>query len=296
VPEPTAKPTGKESLVEKWILHKLNAAAEEVNKHLTDRNFMMVTTSAYNFWLYELCDVYIEAMKPMTDESASVITRKSAQQTLYTCLDYGLRLLHPIMPFVTEELWQRLKRRPEDHTPSIMVSSFPIFDEDFVFINAEKEFDLAFSALKAGRSLAASYNLQIDIQFFLHVQSDHEEAIFESQSSTIVALTKGCKSANIVRDLKDVPAGCGSTVVTSTVVIYVLVRGLVDLDLEIAKCDKKLGLAQLNLDKIAKIESQPNYEETIPANVRLTNEDKRKTYEAEIVTLQSSKEMFAKLK
>jgi valyl-tRNA synthetase len=147
-----------------------------------------------------------------------------------------------------------------------------------------------------------------------------------------VALTKGCKSANIVRDLKDVPAGCGSTVVTSTVVIYVLVRvsgirfpgiidcsrefqGLVDLDLEIAKCDKKLGLAQLNLDKIAKIESQPNYEETIPANVRLTNEDKvcidllsrssnltcslsyqRKTYEAEIATLQSSKEMFAKLK
>jgi valyl-tRNA synthetase len=68
-----------------------------------------------------------EAMKPMTDESASIVTRKSAQQTLYTCLDYGLRLLHPIMPFVTEELWQRLKRRPHDNTPSIMVSSFPTF-------------------------------------------------------------------------------------------------------------------------------------------------------------------------
>jgi valyl-tRNA synthetase len=66
-------------------------------------------------------------MKPMTDESASDTTRKSAQQTLYTCLDYGLRLLHPIMPFVTEELWQRLKRRPGDHTPSIMMSSFPTF-------------------------------------------------------------------------------------------------------------------------------------------------------------------------
>jgi len=52
------------------------------------------------------------------------------------------------------------------------------------------------------------------------------------------------------------------------------VKGLVDLDNEIAKCDKKLGLAQLNLDKIIKIESQPNYKETIPANVRLANEDK----------------------
>lgn len=53
------KPTGNESLVEKWILHKLNIAATEVNQHLTDRNFMAATTSAHNFWLYELCDVYI---------------------------------------------------------------------------------------------------------------------------------------------------------------------------------------------------------------------------------------------
>ena len=65
-------------------------------------------------------------MKPMTDESASPATRKSAQQTLYTCLDYGLRLLHPFMPFVTEELWQRLPRRANDSTPSIMLASYPI--------------------------------------------------------------------------------------------------------------------------------------------------------------------------
>ena len=66
-------------------------------------------------------------MKPMTDESASAETRESAQQTLYTCLDQGLRLLHPFMPFVTEELWQRLPRRPNDATPSIMVAKYPVF-------------------------------------------------------------------------------------------------------------------------------------------------------------------------
>jgi valyl-tRNA synthetase len=53
------QPTGNESLVERWILYKLNAAAKEINQYLNDRNFMMATTSAYNFWLYELCDVYI---------------------------------------------------------------------------------------------------------------------------------------------------------------------------------------------------------------------------------------------
>ena len=100
----------------------------------------------------------------MTDESAPLETRRSAQNTLYTCLDYGLRLLHPFMPFVTEELWQRLPRRPNDPTPSIMVSSFPVNvgssfilrsltlthsqDQSFEFVQAEKQFGLVFDAIE----------------------------------------------------------------------------------------------------------------------------------------------------
>ncbi|KAJ6465158.1 tRNA synthetases class I-domain-containing protein [Mycena vitilis] len=296
VPEPSAKPTGNESLVERWILHKLNAAVLELNTQLHERNFMLATTAAYNFWLYELCDVYIEVMKPMTDEAAPIATRKSAQQTLYTCLDHGLRLLHPFMPFVTEELWQRLPRRPNDPTPSIMVSAFPVFDRACVFESADQQFNLVFSALKTGRSLAASYNLQSDIQLFLHIQSDEEAALFESQLSTIVALTKGCKSAKVVRELKDIPEGCGGTVVTPTIAVHALVRGFVDLDVEIAKCDKKLDLSKINLQKIIKLESQPDYAETVPENVRLANSEKRKTLEAEISTVELSKSMFVKLK
>ncbi|ESK83669.1 valine-trna ligase [Moniliophthora roreri MCA 2997] len=296
VPEPTAKPTGRESLVERWILHKLNAAATEINAQFTARNFMMATNAAYGFWLYELCDVYIEAMKPMTDESAPEATRKSAQQTLYTCLDHGLRLLHPFMPFVTEELWQRLPRRPNDSTPSIMLSSFPVSDSAFVFEEADKDFDLVFAVLKAGRSLAASYNLQNNIQFFLHTKDARESTLLESQTATIATLTKGCKSAQVVKDLAEVPAGCGSAVVTSTITVHTLVRGLVDLDVEIAKCEKKLDVAKLSLQKVIKQESQPDYASTVPENVRQTNEEKRKTLEAEISTLEASKSMFADLK
>ncbi|KAJ7055019.1 tRNA synthetases class I-domain-containing protein [Mycena amicta] len=298
IPESTraVKPTGNESLVEKWILQKLNVATSEVNAYLAERNFMSATTSIHNFWLYELCDVYIEVMKPMTDEAAPLATRKSAQQTLYTCLDNGLRLLHPFMPFVTEELWQRLPRRPNDLTPSIMVASFPVFEPAYLFEPADQQFNLVFSAIRTGRSLAASYNLQSDIQLFLHVQTEDEAALFESHLPTIVALTKGCKSAKVVRDIKDIPEGCGGTVVTSTIAIHALVRGLVDLDVEISKCDKKLDVARLGLQKMLKIESQPEYETSVPENVRLANTDKRKTLEAEISTLELSKSMFAKLK
>lgn len=200
-------------------------------------------------------------MKPMTDKSASITTRKSAQQTLYTCLDNGLRLLHPIMPFVTEELWQRLTRRPNDHTPSIMVSSFPTFVSGnpiprpsciLIFHHNSKKilcllmqrkslislslhsklvdlwlphitFRLIFN-VRTKDNLERQQSADVYIPVYVHVQSDHEDSLFKAQSSTIVALTKGCKSANVVRELKDVPAGCGSAVVTSTVVIYVLVR------------------------------------------------------------------------
>ena len=63
-----SQPAGRESLVERWILHKLNAAAAEVNRQLADRNFMLATSAAYNFWLYELCDVYIvrPVLSPIT--------------------------------------------------------------------------------------------------------------------------------------------------------------------------------------------------------------------------------------
>ncbi|KAG8933507.1 hypothetical protein FRC02_011707 [Tulasnella sp. 418] len=295
VPEASSKPSGQETLVEKWILHKLNLAATETNKQLTERNFMAATTAVYNFWLYELCDVYIEAMKPMTDESASPEMKRSAQNTLYTCLDGGLRLLHPFMPFVTEELWQRLPRRTEDPTPSIMLASYPTNDASFDFAEAEKTFDLVFSVIRTTRSLAAQYNIQSNVQ--VHVlTSPADAAVFESQCPTIVALTKGCKSASVVTDIKDVPAGCGSAIINADISVHVLVKGMVDLDVEITKMTKKLDLVKLNVDKIKKLTSVPNYETVTPDNVKAANVEKLRTLEAEETTLLQSKEVFESLR
>ncbi|KAF9236793.1 tRNA synthetases class I-domain-containing protein [Melanogaster broomeanus] len=295
VPNGMAKLTRSESLVERWVLHKLDFASSEVNKYLEQRNFMAATTAIYNFWLYELCDVYIEAMKPMTEPGADPKVRTSAQQTLHTCLDYGLRLLHPFMPFVTEELWQRLPRRPND-PPSIMVSQYPTHDNQFKSEDAEKEFGLIFAALRTGRSLAASYNLQTNIQLFIHVQTNEERGLFESQAPTMITLTKGCTKVDVIQGSSSrLPTGCGSAVVSSTVVVYLQVQGLVNLEAELAKCDKKIELACLNLEKLNKVMSQPDYQVTVPEAVQLGNEEKRKTLGVELSSLKQSREMFAKV-
>jgi len=125
-----------------------------------------------------------------------------------------------------------------------------------------------------------------------YIQDDVEAALLGSQLPTIVALTKGCKSAIVVRNLSDIPAGCGAAVVTPTVAVHVLVKvslrdmdiwsdevkgerqGLVNLEAEISKCDKKLDLARLNLAKVIKVESQPDYLVTVPEDVRASNEEK----------------------
>jgi valyl-tRNA synthetase len=119
------QPTGRESIVEKWLYHKLNLASASVSVHLEERDFSDASTAAYQFFLYDLCDVFIEATKPLFETNVESPSKVSAQNTLYTCLEGGLKLLHPFMPYVTEDLWQRLPRRPDDKCESIMVSSFP---------------------------------------------------------------------------------------------------------------------------------------------------------------------------
>lgn len=118
-------------------------------------------------------------MKPLVDESASDSTKRSARATLYTCLDLGLRLLHPFMPYLTEELWQRLPRRPDDPTETIVLAAFPLPVRAFLWPSeqlcschtqettrrndaASRDFDRLFSSIKALRSIAASVKLTHD--------------------------------------------------------------------------------------------------------------------------------------
>jgi len=86
--------------------------------------------------------------------------KRSAQDTLYTCLDGALTLIHPFMPFVTEELWQRLPRRPDDKCPSITKATYPRLNPDLEDAEAEKAYDMVLSSTKAVRSLMAEYNIR----------------------------------------------------------------------------------------------------------------------------------------
>ncbi|KAG0255443.1 AP-1 adaptor complex sigma subunit Aps1 [Actinomortierella ambigua] len=296
VPKPTNAKTGHESLAERWILHKLNLAAKEVNSQMEQRNFMKATEAVYNFWLYELCDVYIEIIKPVTDGNDAV-AKRSAQDTLYTCLEGALRMLHPFMPFLTEELYQRLPRRPEDKVPTICKSAYPVFRKDYDDEGAEADFELVFQVIRAGRSLMADYNLIKGAQIFVDASPEIAK-LLRSEEAGIMTLIKGCQSCKVVEVAQGtkVPEGCAASTIRDGCIVHLLVKGMVDVDAEVAKIEKKLVKVTKAHQDLVKKTQEATYVTKVREDIRATNDVKIKDYEAEIETLNKSIQMFLKLK
>src|SRR4051812_34226225 len=110
-----------------------------------------------------MADTFIENSKAIFDEDGTEEQKESAKQTLYTAIEGGLTMIHPFMPFLTEELWQRLPRREGDKTPSITVAAYPEYREDFDDTAAEAEYDLLVDTSAGIRSLITEYGIKENV-------------------------------------------------------------------------------------------------------------------------------------
>nr|ABF93604.1 Valyl-tRNA synthetase, putative, expressed [Oryza sativa Japonica Group] len=140
----------------KWILSVLNKAIGKSVTSLEAYKFSDATSAIYSWWQYQLCDVFIEAIKPyfFNDSQELESARAASRDALWVCLDTGLRLLHPFMPCVTEELWQRLPQ-PKDscQKDSIMVSEYPSLVKEWADDKLENQIDIALDTVNKLRSL-----------------------------------------------------------------------------------------------------------------------------------------------
>lgn len=261
-PAETPAKTGNESLVEKWILYKLTQATAKTNKAIENRDFGDATNHIYNFW-YDLCDVYIENSKALIQDGTAE-QKKSAQDTLYTCIDSSLRLIHPFMPFVTEEMWQRLPRRAGDSTKSIVVAAYPEYIKEFDDKEAHEAYELVLEITKGARSLLSQYNILKHGQVYVETAKKDIFDIASEQHDSIVSLIKGVDKITVVSKVEDVPSGCALQAIGPDCTVHVLVKGQIDLDAEIAKVEKKLDAAT-EFDKKTKEAIEKFTEKTQPA-------------------------------
>jgi valyl-tRNA synthetase len=296
VPQSTSTKSGKESLAERWILHKLTIAAKEINQALTDREFSTATSVSYQFWYTQLCDVYIENSKAIIQDGTPE-EKVSAKNTLYTALDGALTMIHPFMPFLTEELWQRLPRRPEDSTPSIVLAKYPVYEASLDDPASESAYELILGVSKGIRSLMAEYNIRDDGQLWIQLFNNTAHASCTAELASICSLSgKGVGEIAIISAKDPKPAGCVPFAVNAEATVFLLVKGRVDIDEEISKAKKKLERASELVKKQKGILADEGYKAKVGEELQEVERRKLRDAEAEVGEMEESVKQFELLK
>jgi valyl-tRNA synthetase len=298
VPLASSDATGQESTIEKWILSRLHSAVKDADEGWKSFELAHCTTAIYNFWLYELCDVYLEAVKPAMRNKGSP-EQKSAQHTLYTCLDFGLKLLHPFMPFLTEELFQRIPRRPGDAISSIMIASYPkpTYTQAWADASLEADFKLAQEIIRASRVLRTDNGLPPSSKpvYFLEFHTEELRNTFRSFAPIILTLS-GASEINILEGDAKPPTGCAVNILNENVEVHIFLKGLIDPDAEVKKLEKRLKESESQLESLDKRMKAPQYDDKVPAAVKQANTERLGKLGQEIEAIKQAIEKFKAMK
>ncbi|KAI2144837.1 hypothetical protein LOZ28_001363 [Ophidiomyces ophidiicola] len=297
--QPLATPSkiGVESLSERWILHKFNIAAKLTNEKLEQREFSDAAIILYQYWYSQLCDVFIENSKSLLQQDTSADVQESAKQTLYTVLEGALALIHPIMPFISEELWQRLPRRPGDTSVSIMTASYPEYNPAFDDPAAEIAYDLILATSKVIRSILAEY----DVKTKGDVKIQTYDATSYKTISDEVPSIKSLSGKNIGEILvlgsenTTPPPGCVVSSVGANAAVYLEVSNEIRLEQE-EKARENLAKALETINRQLAITNAAGWKEKAKPEAREMEQKKLRDARSEAARIEEQIRDLEKLK
>lgn len=240
--------------------------------------------------------MFIENSKALIQEGseAQIV---STLQTLYSALEGALVLSHPFLPFITEELWQRLPRRPGDETKSIMVAKYPEWDQQFENPEAEAAYDIVLGCSKGIRSLMAEYAPKDEAQIFIQTHDTASHRTVSQEKSSIRSLSgKGAMKIKVLSPDDTRPTGCVAFPVSSAVSVLIHVKDRVNLDEEIAKAMKKLEKARAAIQKQRKLVGDPVYVEKVAIATQDVDKKKLADLESEAKGFDTTIKQFNQLK
>jgi valyl-tRNA synthetase len=298
VPRETGALTGKESLPERWILTKMNTAAKQMNQALEEREFGKSTLISHRYLYDELFDVYIENSKVIISDGTPEEAR-SAMDTLYTAIESGLRLVSPFMPFLTEELWQRLPRRPGDNTSSITIAEYPQYDSSLHDPKSETAYELVLGCSKGIRSLLADYAVKDEGVIYIAPLNQTSHDTVSAQLSAIESLSgKASIKISIIEVGKFNQTGCAVYPVSADANVYLEVKDRIsDAAKEAEKFKTKVEEARREQEDLdaSMAELSKVQDKDVTSAVQFTERRKRDA-EAKLRALQDTVVMFEKMK
>lgn len=270
--EPRQLEQSKLTLADRWIISRLGITAEEVTRLLEKYDLGEAAKTVYEFIWDEFCDWYIELAKPRLNKTADEKNRSLAQNVLYQVLVEILRLLHPFMPFITEEIYQNLP----GHSSTIMLDTWPAKEE--VWLPAVEEMQQLMSVIRSLRNIRAEFNIPpaSPINAILVVRDAIKFSVFEDNKEYIKRLAQ-VGQMQVVETLESKPAQA-VTSLTSWTEIYVPLEGVIDIGHEIARLEKELNGAYADLNKAEAKLNNENFLSRAPQEV--IDKEKSKAEEA----------------
>lgn len=253
------------SLADRWILSRLQSTVRDVNEHIQSYRFDMAAQALYEFMWNEYCDWYLELSKPaLQNPNATAEELRGTRQTLVRVLETTLRLLHPIMPFITEEIWQRVAPLAGVPVTTIMLQPYPSVDNTCIDTAADteiewvKQFILGVRKIRSGMDIPPGKPLTV----LLQDMSAQDKTYLENNKNYISRLAK----LQSIEEAGTNPPESATSLVGG-MKILIPMAGLIDKNAELARLNKEIEKIEKNLIGVESKLANPAFVDKAPAEL-----------------------------
>ncbi len=261
-------------LADRWILARLDAAVRDVTAQLESFRFHEAANGAYRYFWNELADWYVELIKPRLREDAAAASRDAARATLVAALDGALRLLHPIMPFITEALWRQLPViRTEERGPALMIAPWPEASDLLEDNAAEAEMSALIELIGTVRTLRNEYNVPaaaaVEIQL-----SNVAPPLHAALQAERRALERLARVGRVLHSANGTQGAGAHAVLRGGTELFLPLAGLIDIERERTRLREELDRLEGQLRAVQARLGNENFVSRAPANVVARERDK----------------------
>lgn len=269
------------SLPDRWILSRLQQTILEAHAALKEYRFDLFGQALYDFTWNEFCDWYLELSKPiLTNVTSTPEMLRGTRNTLVTVLEALLRLLHPIMPFITEELWQRVKPLASVDGASIMLAQYPLYNAKLIDNDAIKEIEWLKQVIVAIRTIRSEMNIAPGKRLAILLRNGNASDK-NNEKKHHVLLTTLAKLESITWIGTDETPPSSATALAGELEIYIPLAGFIDLAEEQARLAREIAKAEKELQQVQNKLKNPQFVDRAPADI--VAKEKAKCAELEMV-------------
>jgi len=272
--------SGKKSVADYWILTRLNETIETVTNLAEKYEFGEVGRALYNFIWDDFCDWYIEMAKlPLYSEDEAA--KKTTRSVLAYVLDQTMRLLHPFMPFITEEIWQNLPHDGE----SITVAEWPMVRSELSNHKAREQMKLLVEIIRSVRNIRAEVNTPMSKKISMIINA-HDEKILDTLETNRAYLERFCNPEMLTIAVGVAAPEKAMTAVVTGAEIYLPLQGLINIEEEITRLEKELDKLNKEVERVQKKLANEKFVSKAPSQVVEEERAKEKDYVEKRTTVQ----------